>query len=124
METKPDTTKTPTFPAAAKQKDNVVAGDQHLPTSLEGAKLESSIPSTVPDSFYQAGPRSNLSGILGGYASSIRSGRKSGLSTPGTKTPVEALPPEYALSPLHNKRHKRKKAEVYVSIILNGQQSN
>ena len=82
------------------------------------------MPSTVPDSFYQAGPKSNLSGILGGYASSIRSGRKSGHNTPGTKTPVEALPPEYSHSPLHNKRHKRKKAEVYVSIIFNIQKSN
>ncbi|KIM43997.1 hypothetical protein M413DRAFT_372556 [Hebeloma cylindrosporum] len=115
IETKPDTPKPPAFPAAVKQRDNVVAGDQNLPTSSEGAKPRTPMPSPVPESFYQGGAKRNLSGIIGGYASSIRSGRKSGQSTPGSRTPVEALPPEYAHSPRHNKRHKRKKAEVYIT---------
>jgi hypothetical protein len=79
------------FPLLQSKEIMVVTADQHLPTSSESVKPESPTPSTVPDSFYQRGSKSNLSGILGGYASSIRAGRKSGHSTPGTKTPVEAL---------------------------------
>ncbi|KAF8151525.1 hypothetical protein B0H34DRAFT_664487 [Crassisporium funariophilum] len=75
-----------------------------------------------PGPMYQGGMRSNFSGIFGSYASSIRSsGRRSGSSTPRSPGPQSEhdqwldRKDNVAIPGQERKRHKRKKAEVYIT---------
>ncbi|PPQ84955.1 hypothetical protein CVT25_004468 [Psilocybe cyanescens] len=73
-------------------------------------------PTTSHEPFYKGGHKMNLSNVFGGYVSSIRSGRRSGYSTPRTGTPhaSDTEDTRYGSSP-HHKRNKRKKAEVFIT---------
>ncbi|KDR66937.1 hypothetical protein GALMADRAFT_258828 [Galerina marginata CBS 339.88] len=70
--------------------------------------------SPANEPFYRGGAKSNLSNIIGGYASSI--GRMSGYSTPRTRpgTPDPHNEKQHAPSCRH-RRTKRKRAEVYIT---------
>ncbi|KAF9473132.1 DUF1212-domain-containing protein [Pholiota conissans] len=77
----------------------------HLPKTESGATTPTT--PTPLHSLYNLGSKSNLSSILGGYVSSIRSGRRS-----GTTTPTDHRSPP---SPGLRQRRKRRKAEVFIT---------
>ncbi|KAF8962896.1 hypothetical protein BDZ97DRAFT_1920221 [Flammula alnicola] len=107
-------TKPVTRPPAAKTRNNSVFSDLQG-SSMEGARTAPPTPPSEPsESFYRAGSKSNLSGLFGGYVNSIRSGRRSGYSTPGTIS-HDREEQSYPSSPGRKQRHKRKKAEIFIT---------